>query len=295
MISRGKVPESSEKNIVACCGSVVQKDVRDLRIDPSVNSFLTAPYPFKIQFPMMHLCLAGSKRVRLNLTEYELRRNSLLIVTPGSIGQCVEISDDCRIVIIAFTEDYFFVEENSRGAFVVRKFLSNRSILQLTDAEASDLYAVYRAMRVKLQQPDFRFKHEILKGYLQVLYCEICQLMAPYVEREDARLGSRKKQLFDRFIEEVQQHYTSERSIRFYADRLCLTPKYLSQVVYAASGRHAGEWIRDYVILEAKALLKSGQYTIQQISDMLNFANQSFFGVYFKKAVGCSPTVYKET
>lgn len=83
--------------------------------------------------------------------------------------------------------------------------------------------------------------------------------------------------------------------MQFYADRLCLTPKYLSQVVHAVSGRHAGDWIRDYVILEAKALLKSGQYTIQQVSDMLNFANQSFFGVYFKKAVGCSPTVYKES
>ncbi len=75
---------------------------------------------------------------------------------------------------------------------------------------------------------------------------------------------------------------------------MCLTPKYLSQVVYAVSGRYAGEWIRDYVILEAKALLKSGQYTIQQVSDMLNFANQPFFGVYFKKAVGCSPTAYRE-
>ena len=85
-----------------------------------------------------------------------------------------------------------------------------------------------------------------------------------------------------------------ERSIGFYAERLCLTPKYLSQVVHAVSGRHAGEWIRDYVILEAKALLKSGQYTTQQVADMLNFPNQSFFGVYFKKAVGCSPKAYRE-
>ena len=64
-------------------------------------------------------------------------------------------------------------------------------------------------------------------------------------------------------------------------------------MVYAVSGRHAGDWIRDYVILEAKALLKSRKYTIQQISDMLNFANQSFFGVYFKKEVGCSPKAYQ--
>lgn len=270
------------------------KPPRDLTRDPSMLPFLTASYPFKIQFSMIHLCLEGSMRVRLNLNECELRRNSLLIVTPGSIGQCLNLSPDCRIILIALSNDYVIAENNSECALIIRKFLSQQSILQLTDAQTTEILTIYRVLRDKLQQPDFRFKDDILKGYLQVLYSEICQLMAPYVEQQGTRQGSRKKQIFDRFIAELQQHCTMERSISFYADRLCLTPKYLSQVVYAVSGRHAGEWIRDYVILEAKALLKSKQYTIQQVSDMLNFANQSFFGVYFKKAVGCSPTVYKE-
>jgi AraC-like DNA-binding protein len=270
------------------------KPPRDLTRDPSMLPFLTASYPFKIQFSMIHLCLEGSMRVRLNLNECELRRNSLLIVTPGSIGQCLNLSPDCRIILIALSNDYVIAENNSECALIIRKFLSQQSILQLTDAQTTEILTIYRVLRDKLQQSDFRFKNDILKGYLQVLYSEICQLMAPYVEQQGTRQGSRKKQIFDRFIAELQQHCTMERSISFYADRLCLTPKYLSQVVYAVSGRHAGEWIRDYVILEAKALLKSKQYTIQQVSDMLNFANQSFFGVYFKKAVGCSPTVYKE-
>lgn len=270
------------------------KPPRDLTRDPSMLPFLTTPYPFKIQFAMAHLCLSGSMRVRLNLNEYELHRNSLLIVTPGSIGQCLDLSPDCRIILVALLNDYVITESNSEGALIVRKFLAQQSILQLTDTQTAEILALYRALYDKLRRPDFRFKDDVLKGYLQVLYSEICQLMAPYVERQDARQGSRKKQIFDRIIAELRQHCTMERSIGFYADRLCLTPKYLSQVVHAVSGRHAGEWIRDYVILEAKALLKSGQYTIQQVSDMLNFANQSFFGVYFKKAVGCSPTAYKE-
>lgn len=270
------------------------KPPRDLTRDPSMLPFLTTPYPFKIQFAMAHLCLNGSMRVRLNLNEYELHRNSLLIVTPESIGQCLDLSPDCRIVLIALSNDYVITENSSEEALIVRKFLSQQSILQLTDAQTADILAIYRTLHNKLRQPDFRFKGGLLRGYLQVLYSEICQLMAPYVERQDARQGSRKRQIFDRFIEELRQHCTMERSVGFYAEQLCLTPKYLSQVVYAVSGRHAGEWIRDYVILEAKALLKSGQYTIQQVSDMLNFANQSFFGVYFKTAVGCSPTAYKE-
>lgn len=268
--------------------------IRDLSHDPTMRPFLTSPYPFKIQFAMMHLCLGGRMRVRVNLNEYELQRNSLLINTPGSIGQCLEMSADCRIALIAIMHDSLLTEENSEGALIVRKFLAHPSLLELTETQTQEILTIYRALRDKLRQPDFRFKHDILKGYLQVLYGEVCQLMAPLVEAQDTRQGSRKKQIFDRFLEELRQHYATQRSVQFYADRLCLTPKYLSQVIHSVSGRHAGDWIRDYVILEAKALLKSGQYTVQQVSDLLNFANQSFFGVYFKKAVGCSPTAYKE-
>ena len=267
--------------------------MRDLTHDPTMRPFLTSPYPFKIQFAMMHLCLGGRMRVRVNLNEYELHRNSLSIITPGSIGQCLEISADCRIALIAIANDYILTEENSEGALIVRKFLARPSLLELTDAQTQEILTIYRALRDKLRRPDFRFKHDILKGYLQVLYGEVCQLMAPLVEAQDTRQGSRKKQIFDRFLEELRQHYATQRSVQFYADRLCLTPKYLSQVIHSVSGRHAGDWIRDYVILEAKALLKSQQYSVQQVADMLNFANQSFFGVYFKKAVGCSPSVYQ--
>jgi AraC-like DNA-binding protein len=102
----------------------------------------------------------------------------------------------------------------------------------------------------------------------------------------------RHQEIYNQFIREVQENYARERAISFYADRLCVTPKYLSQVVKQISGRLAGEWISDYVILEAKALINSHKYTMQQISDMLNFANQSFFAKYFKEKVGCSPSKY---
>ena len=90
----------------------------------------------------------------------------------------------------------------------------------------------------------------------------------------------------------VQENYMCERIIMYYADLLCITPKYLSQVIKSVTGRLAGEWISDYVILEAKALLKSNKYTVQQVCDMLNFANQSFFGKYFKRKTGMSPKIY---
>ena len=263
----------------------------DLSADSATAPFITSSYPFKIEFTMAMICLNGYIRAQLNLTEYELRRNNILVVQPGDIGQCLEISPDCRVAIIAFSDNKLITEYNPQGAVAIRKYLSATSLLPLTDEETQEILDIYQAIRKKIQQPRFLYKREILTSYLQVLYCIGCQLMSP-TSTQETKPQNRKTQIFDHFMQLLKEHYTTQRKIGFYADKLCMTPKYLSQVIHAVSGRHAGDWIRDYVILEAKALLKSRQYTIQQVSDMLNFPNQSFFGTYFKKAVGCSPLTY---
>ena len=104
---------------------------------------------------------------------------------------------------------------------------------------------------------------------------------------------SYKNSIVERYIELVQTHYREERIIGFYADKLCITPKYLSKLVKEYTGRSAGEWIENYVILEARAMLQSSDMTIQQIASSLNFPNQSFFGKYFKRATGLSPKQYR--
>lgn len=96
------------------------------------------------------------------------------------------------------------------------------------------------------------------------------------------------------FSKKVQLFYRKERKVLYYADKLHLSASYLSTVIKRVSGKTAAEWIDDYVILEAKALLKSTKLTIQQISDELNFSSQSFFGKYFKRITGLSPKEYRE-
>jgi len=91
----------------------------------------------------------------------------------------------------------------------------------------------------------------------------------------------------------VENHYKEHRGLEFYADKLFITPKHLSKVVKTTSGKPANEWIDEYVVLEAKALLKSTNMTVEQISNELNFPSQSFFGKYFKRVTGMSPREYK--
>ena len=265
----------------------------DLASDSDTAPFMASPYPFKIEFYMGLVCLGGFMRVSLNLSEYRLCRGDVLVVQPGDIGRNIEISPDCRIIVIAFSDKNFVKDADPGGAMLAMRFLSYGSLLHLSDEDLMETEDIYNSMRKRVQQPDYLYKRELLVSYMHVLFCNCCQLMASGAGGGTVETRSRKVQIFNGFLDLLKEYHTTERAISFYADKLCITPKYLSQVIYGASGRHAGEWIRDYVILEAKALLRIRQYSIQQISDMLNFANQSFFGVYFKKATGFSPSEYR--
>ena len=135
-----------------------------------------------------------------------------------------------------------------------------------------------------------RFERKLPLTLLQVKPCKVATIRACFTLLCAA--PQRQREIFEHFLNLVRANYHRERLVSFYADRMCLTPKYLSMVVYRVSGRHAGEWIRDFVVLDAKALLQSRKYTVSQVADMLGFPNNSFFGKWFKAATGMPPRRY---
>ena len=133
------------------------------------------------------------------------------------------------------------------------------------------------------------FRLQVIENLIRVFYYGG---LSKFHNLKDMQQGQ-KNSIVERFIELVRQHYREERQIGFYADKLCITPKYLSKLVKENTGRSAGEWIENHVILDARAMLQSSDMTIQQIATSLNFPNQSFFGKYFKRATGLSPKQYR--
>jgi AraC-like DNA-binding protein len=93
----------------------------------------------------------------------------------------------------------------------------------------------------------------------------------------------------------VHIYYSKERAVKFYADKLFISPKYLSLLVKEATGRSAANFIDEFVVLEAKNMLRFSGKNIQQIAYALNFSNQSSFGKYFKHLTGMSPTEYQKS
>ena len=106
---------------------------------------------------------------------------------------------------------------------------------------------------------------------------------------------TRSRMIFEQFVRLVGEYHTKHRNVGFYADKLCLTPKYLSKLIKSASGRSAPEWIDAYVILEAKNMLKYSDMTIKEIVWHLNFPNQSVFYKFFKARTGMTPSGYRNS
>ena len=138
--------------------------------------------------------------------------------------------------------------------------------------------------------------HELVLTLMNYFF----QAMLGYVAYEEnlkpegtLRGSSRDVQYFRHFVRELKKNFRTERSVGFYADRICVTPKYLSSVVRQVSGRGPMQWINECVIVEAKNLLRFSDMTIQEISRELNFPTQSYFGRFFKKHTGMSPKEYK--
>ncbi len=275
---------------------VMNDNIDMVNDDASVAAFEFENYPIKLSFTITIFCVAGSMHSRLNLREFVMQANDVLIVQPGSISEFYGVSPDARIAFIAYTGNHFQLPNHVAETMQLQNMLRTTPLCNIGQDAMRESMVIYRLMKAKIKETDNPFRKGAMLGYMQVLtYNAYKSFLSENRLDRNTKNKSRQQAIFDRFMDEVRRNYTKERSISFYADKLCVTPKYLSQVVHTLSGHYAGEWINDFVILEAKALIKSHKYTMQQVSDMLNFANSSFFGKYFKDAVGCSPTAYQRS
>ena len=259
------------------------------------ESLFFTQYPVKLSFTVVIIVFSGSMHYRINLEELWAYSNDLITVQKGAIGEFLHSSPDLQVAVIAFSNELFHMNDHPEVAMKMQQMFYENPVKHISGESLKEIHMIYELMKKKIVETDNPFQKEILQGYVRALMYTILHKLLETLQQVPAYIqNNRQHEIYMLFIREVQRNYQKERSVAYYADRLCITPKYLSQTVLKASGRLAGEWISDYVILEAKALIKSHSYTVQQISEILHFPNQSFFGRYFKKKVGCTPKAYQK-
>lgn len=245
-------------------------------------------YPFKTDMTVCCICLQGEAKGKINLINSRLRPKDFCILLPQQILEIKTVSQSFQGICILMSER-FITHLGLPFDFNVHKSVLENPVITLTDRQLEAMLN-YATMVKRLLQENHPNRHEIVKH----LTCAFFYGIGYYFHQATDKALSNDEELMRRFLDEVQTSFRKERKLPYYADRLHLTAKYLSSVVKGYSGKTASEWIDDYVILEAKALLKSTNLTILQISEELSFPSQSFFGKYFKRMTGMSPKEYRD-
>ena len=246
--------------------------------------------PYRLQEGRIAIITNGRARVLINLIEYIFRPNYISLIAPGSIIQIIETSQDCDAHMMAREHNFLPVsgKEEFFAHFLQRK---KNLLLPLTTTEQVQIENFITVMWDVLQEPVFR--KEVIQHLLAGLLYNIEYIAKNKGQSESSPL-THQNDIFQRFISLVNTYSKTERNVSFYADKLCLTPRYLNTVIRQASQQTVMDWINQSIILEAKVLLKHSNRLVYQISDELNFPNPSFFSKFFKRMTGMTPQEYQK-
>jgi len=275
-----------------------QEDIEKEKITSIDNDFILLEkpiiksmfqYPFKADMVTALICLSGKTEGYINLKPYATTASSLTIIMSDQILQHKSMSEDFTGLFIIMSKK-FINSLNFQSSTSLFMAINDNPVVPLADNDLRSITNCYDMLKDTIKNSDNPYRMETVK-YLTMAFFYGVGYSLHKIEEDKNK--SRNEILIDKFLILVKGYYKQERSVGFYADKLCLTPKYLSSLVKANTRQSANDWIDRYVILEAKALLKSTNMTIQQISDELHFPSQSFFGKYFKRLTGMSPREYK--
>lgn len=263
----------------------------DLRVGGRVRTELRNPHKFNF-FIISHK-LSGTARIKVDMVDYDLQsdKNYIIRLSPGQIVSMEEVSADFDGYVLLMSTSFIESLLVYMGQDVSIKGLMTDSVKPHEDNERHTMEYIITALRNIIDDDSNPYRRKVLEHMLMVIFYGSQQ--ARHMKSEEKRPRTSAETLTMRFLQEVKEHFRAERQLGFYAERLCITPRYLSRVVRETTGASAAEWIERYVVLEARALLKSTTMTIQQVSDALNFPSQTFFGKYFKRRLGISPKEYR--
>ena len=256
---------------------------------PQVNPLITTPeeqfvvgesdfaffgnYACRVEGGAILFCRSGSADATVNQYQGQVRRNTMVLLLPGSIFMLTDRTEDFRAAYCSFSRDLF-----SEAAFRMDPSffhaLRERPISHPPQriVEGASIWLQMAAYTYRDRGNVFR--NTIIKNRLQNLLLESYDKM-------------------QRFAALVHEHCAQEREVSFYADKLCISTRYLSTIVRSVAHSSAKEFIDRSVMLEIKMMLQSTDLSVQEIAYRLRFPDQSYLGRFFKKHAGESPTEYR--
>ncbi len=268
------------------------------RLCPGMSQEQLGKGPGRVKGMAIVLCLKGSIEIEVNLNNYTIEPNMLIVMGHDSMFTVKNVDFQNLDAYLLVISPNFLRDINiDTSVLQTIKFTPNVVPVMSLTATELDLTTKYLDLIHSNTSGNGEplYVRNISRCIMAALVYQFMQFGRDRAQEPDQPAQSRRSNYVKRFISLVHENYRQERSVAFYAERLFISPKYLSMLVKEASGKSAAEWIDEYVILEAKNLLRFSGMNIQQVAFSLHFSNQSSFGKYFKHLTGMSPTEFQRS
>jgi AraC-like DNA-binding protein len=258
----------------------------------------------KIQFPkdsrrmsfiLMGLCTNGQVEYNMDTKKQVLKPGQVILVSERHVIDGYNASPDfegiCFMISVPF---YNEIMRNVSDVSAMYLFAHNHPIFELEPHDQQTFKDYFQVVKSKIVENDNRFRRDLVRTLILAMFYDLSNVIYRFHQIQEGRI-TRADIIFTQFIKLVEENCRTERRVSWYAHELCITPKYLSEMVKHVSKRTPNSWIDAYVTLELRVILKNSTKSIKEIAKEMNFPNQSFLGKYFKEHVGMSPSKFRRS
>ena len=250
--------------------------------------------PFYSDYVGIVVCHQGMFRFCVDGTSLVASMGETVFLSPGILFHVQEVSADFRYTLL-----FYRVEQirHMLGNTVVSMRLYSTlypSACTVAHTGYEEMLSSYAQMLLRLEQKEEQDTYSLheQKLLLMAVTYRLCSIFSSTFKTAGKEM-ERKVEVFESLVKLIEDNFMRERSVAFYADQLCITPKYLSVIVKSVCGKTVQQLLFKAIIRRSIYLMKNTNKTIQQIACDLCFPNASAFGTFFKKHTGLSPKNYR--
>lgn len=263
------------------------------------HDFVDLKSPVKVEGYFALYCKKGRFVIEINMKEYEITEGTLLLYAPGNIINMSNsrIFEETEFVFAAMSREILqYAKMDFTKIYDEALLVMTTPCMKMTDEEKR-ICAGYYYLAENLMAANLPCLQASLLDLGSSLFHYLGSIWSLRIEKQEGLSGNtlRSKAMFERFIKLVAEHHTKEREVGFYAEKMNITPKYLSQLVKKNSGKSAPDWISSFVIMQAKNYLKYSNMDVKEIAFKLNFSSSPAFFRYFKAHTGQTPLDFRES
>lgn len=251
-------------------------------------------FPCKIKAGIFVLCVQGSARATVNLTEFTIRKNDFITLPPGCFIQIHEVSDDIKLYFAGFSSTFVSHINYIKTISNYLPVIFDRPVMPLPEHIARLYEQAFDLLINAYSMPKTIENKEILKAVFTIFMQGVIELYKNHTPYSNAPM-TRNMEICREFVQLAMENYTKEHSVSYYAKRLNITLQHFCYVIKKVSGRTALDILSNIIIMDAKAQLKSTDLPVKKIAFALGFDNLSFFNKYFRQHVGMTPQEYRES